>query len=196
MSRLVAQQMITHKNGSYCLQSLIPARILMTRFILSYCAAAFKMRVNISCSQYPDEVITNSVKEMYILKHCSLNTVRTINRNLPCRNGVHRWYPLLKWLLWGSKTVCRLKSFFLFPPSIRSEAQNLAKQRTDSIPLFKFVWSMRGTTRTTRTFLWSIKYCQFSFISVSSYPNSLAISNNWRLIILSFRHFENSEQDG
>ena len=95
--------MITHKCWSYCLQSLLPARILMTRFILSYCAAAFKMRVSISCGQYPDEVITNFVKEMYILKHCSLNTVRTINRNLPCRTGGHKWYPLLKWLLWGSK---------------------------------------------------------------------------------------------
>ena len=61
--------------------------------------------------------------------------------------------------------------------------------------LWNVLWNALSPIQTIRTFLRCIKYCQLGFFIVSSYPNSLAISNIWWLIILSCRHFKNIVRD-
>lgn len=55
-----------------------------------------------------------------------------LHRFVRRRSGEHEWSSLLKWLLSDSNTICRMKTFWLSPPNIRCELQNLERQITDS----------------------------------------------------------------
>lgn len=144
----------------------------MTRFELPYCAAAFKVIVNIRLLRSLHYLWLNklvvermvfkigvpnftSIGHLFVLasilpkllqtlqRKCRLfNTVRLIqwanlteihlHRFVRRRSGEHEWFSLLKWLLSDSNTICRMKTFWLSPPNIRCEPQNLERQITDS----------------------------------------------------------------